>query len=47
MIHEGVLPFLALSPQYSVLSGSYADRKPGPSGANYVGEKLPLSMSNA
>lgn len=30
-----------------VLLGSYADRKPGPSGANYVGEKLPFSMSNA
>lgn len=26
--------------------GSYADRKPGLSGANYVGEKLPFSVSN-
>lgn len=29
------------------LLGSYADRKPGLSGANYVGEKLPFSVSNA
>lgn len=30
-----------------LLLGSYADRKPGLSGANYVGEKLPFSVSNA
>lgn len=31
----------------TVLPGSHADRKPGLSGANYVGEKLPFSVSNA
>ena len=30
-----------------LLLGSYAERKPGLSGANYVGEKLPFSVSNA
>lgn len=30
-----------------LLLGSYADRKPGLSGANYVGEKLPFSVSNS
>lgn len=38
---------LDLDPVNVLLLGSYADRKPGLSGANYVGEKLPFSVSNA
>lgn len=30
-----------------LLLGSYTDRKAGLSGANYVGENLPFSVSNA
>ena len=39
------------NPPFSPLNvlplGSYANRKPGLSGANYVGEKWPFSVSNA